>query len=123
CLIESSIFTLTCPLSPGRATQQQLWLPFSLLHLVTAMSSTEGMEKHRQAGMGTHTAWSVATGPMGMLLWPPQPRWKQRSQSSAALPRDSELWRSWIRPQLLQPQNSATAAWWQEADPAEACQL
>ena len=74
---------------------QQLWLPFSLLHLVTAMSSTEGMEKHRQAGMGTH-AWSVATGPMGMLLWPPQPRWKQRSQSSAALPRDSELWRSQI---------------------------
>ena len=76
---------------------QQLWLPFSLLHLVTAMSSTEGMEKHRQAGMGTHTAWSVATGPMGMLLWPPQPRWKQRSQSSAALPRDSELWRSRIK--------------------------
>lgn len=100
---------------------QQLWLPFSLLHLVTAMSSTEGMEKHRQAGMGTHACRWLPS--MGDALWPPQPRWKQRSQSSAALPRDSELWRSRITDlSCSSPRIQRLQHWWQKADPI-ACQL
>ncbi|XP_049556353.1 uncharacterized protein LOC117199119 isoform X1 [Orcinus orca] len=69
----------------------QQWLPFLVLHLVTTMSSTEGVHKHSWAGMGRHTAWLMATGPTEMFLWPRQQRWKQRSQSPDVLPRESAV--------------------------------
>ncbi|TKC37359.1 hypothetical protein EI555_017923, partial [Monodon monoceros] len=73
-------------------TVDHQWLPFLLLHLVTTLSSTERFEKRSWAGMGRHTAWLVATGPMGMLLWPRQQRWKRRSLSPDVLSRESTLW-------------------------------
>ena len=52
--------------------------------------------------LGKHTAWSVATRPMGISFWPLQQSWKQRSQSLDELSRDVTLWKSqktvWVAP-------------------------
>lgn len=85
---------------------QQLWLPFSLLHLVTAMSSTEGMGTGRLAwghmpGRWLPGLWGCSCGhpsqggSLKPVLWPHSPRdrlWRSRiTDLSCSSPRIQRL--------------------------------